>query len=404
MFARLTLISMLLAVQPITAQDSLWQADLKAAQEALAARKYDAAVEKFQSVLKITESSNGQEAGTVQSLRGLGTVYRLQGKLGEAANFLNRAVRPMRVTAGDDSLELADLMSELALVQRAYGARDLAIGTLVGAIDIRGKHPDTGREALARDLTLLGILQIAAEDRAGATPTLKQALGAWDAAVAPDDVRILPVLDALAGLYRDGAEYSEAEPLLLRALGLREMAAGTDSADVIATVDSLSYVYFGMKKYVEAEPFYKRLLALWETSAGPEHPMVALTLEKMGVFYSAQEKYAEAEPLFERSLTIRTNAMLQSINHKGRVQVMQAKVKEAEDLYKSAIVMAENFKIPDEMIDGMLRIYSKVLQQAGKTREAKAVDDRIRAALIRKADREGARRPLPPGAKPLSRE
>jgi hypothetical protein len=49
----------------------------------------------------------------------------------------------------------------------------------------------------------------------------------------------------------------------------------------------------------------------------------------------------------------------------------------------------------------MLRVYSQVLQQAGKTKEAKIIDERIREALTRKADREGTRRPLPPGAKPL---
>jgi tetratricopeptide (TPR) repeat protein len=190
----------------------------------------------------------------------------------------------------------------------------------------------------------------------------------------------------------------------MRALKIREVAAGMDSADLIATLDSLSYVYFGQKKYAEAEPYYQRLLTAWETSGGPDHPMVALTLEKMGVFYAAQEKYAAAEPLFERSLDIRMKALLQSVSHKGRSQIMQAKLKDAEVLYRNAVTMADSFRVADEVMDPMLRVYMSVMKELGKVKEAKAIDERVRAALIRKADREGTRKPSPvPQAKPITR-
>jgi alpha-glucuronidase len=123
--------------------------------------------------------------------------------------------------------------------------------------------------------------------------------------------------------------------------------------------------------------------------------MVALTLEKMGVFYSAQDKYAEAEPLFDRSLEIRMRALLQSIGHKGRAQVMQANFKDAEVLYKNAVAMADSFKVSDDFMDPMLRVYMSVVKELGKLKEAKALDERIRGALIRKADREGKRLPAP---------
>jgi tetratricopeptide (TPR) repeat protein len=387
-----------LAVLAFPAAGAEWEADIRDAQKALASRDFNAAGEKYRSALQKAESEKDQSAGMLQALRGLATVSRLQGNLPESAQFLNRAIRPTRQTAGEASLELADLVSELASVYRGYGARDLSIGTFISAIAIREQHPDTGRENLARDQTILGILQIAAEDHASATETLTRALATWDSAVSPDDVRILPVLDALGGIYRDSAEYSKAEPLYLRALAMREMAAGTDSADLIGTLDSLSYVYFGQKKFAEAEPFYKRLLATWEASAGREHPMVALTLEKLGVFYAAQDKYADAEPLFERSIAIRAAALLQSVNHKGRSQLMQNKPKEAEEVYRAAIAMGDSFKLRDELLDPVLRVYERILRDTGKPREAKLIDERIRAALIRKADRSGTRKPLPPPA------
>jgi tetratricopeptide (TPR) repeat protein len=295
--------------------------------------------------------------------------------------------------SGGTSLDVADLLSDLAVVQRALGKSETARTTLMSAIQIRENHT-AAREALARDLTMLGLLQAAAEDTR-TTATLQRALETWDSTVPPDDMRILVVVDALAGVYRDAADYAAAEPLLLRALAVRETLAGIDSADLIATLDSLAYVYFGQKKFADAEPVYKRLLSAWETSAGREHPMVALTLEKMGVFYSAQEKYAAAEPLFDRSLEIRMKALLQSISHKGRTQVMQAKFKDAEVLYKNAVATADSFKVADELMDPMLRVYMGVLKEQGKLKEAKLLDERIRGALIKKADREGTRLPAP---------
>jgi tetratricopeptide (TPR) repeat protein len=376
------LVVVLLAAGLVSAQETTWQADI-------AARDYDRAVDKLQVVANADDPRK-----RIEALRGLALIARLRGHLDEAADFLSKAVRLTTDERGRDSLEVADLFSELGMVYRAAGKRDEAIGTLTHASHIRGLHPSRDGDVLARDLTLLGLLQIAAEDKLAAE-TLTRALKAWDTAVPPDDVRILVVLDALGGLYRDQSDYLAAEPLFVRALSLREFSAGTDAADLIATLDSLAYVYFGQKKFTEAEPYYKRLLSAWETSAGREHPMVALTLEKMGVFYSAQEKYAEAEPLFDRSLDIRMKALLQSINHKGRAQVMQEKWKDAEVLYKNSVAMADSFKVSEELMDPMLRVYMGVMKELGKVKEAKALDDRIRGALIRKADREGKRLPAP---------
>jgi tetratricopeptide (TPR) repeat protein len=393
MYVRSVFMIAVLAARGLAAE---WEEDVREGEKALASRDFNTAGVKFQSALDKAQSEKDAVEGVAKALRGLATVSRLQGNLPQSAQFLSGAIRPTRQIAGETSLELADLVSELASVYRGYGARDLSIGTYVSAIAIRETQPDAGRESLARDLTTLGILQIAAEDHAGATATLNRALTTWDACVSPDDLRILPVLDALGGIYRDTAEYAAAEPLYIRALAMREMAAGTDSADLIGTLDSLSYVYFGQKKFTEAEPFYKRLLATWEASAGRDHPMVALTLEKMGVFYAAQEKYADAEPLFERSVAIRAAALLQSVNHKGRAQLMQNKPKEAEEVYRSAIAMADGFKLPDQLLDPVLRIYERLLKETGKSKEAKLIDERIRAALIRKADREGTRKAVPP--------
>ena len=83
-----------------------------------------------------------------------------------------------------------------------------------------------------------------------------------------------------------------------------------------------------------------------------------------------------------------------SLNQTGRVLLMEAKLDEAEDLYRRAIGIGDLAKAPDDAMDPLLRIYAKVLGAMERADEAAAVDKRVKDALLRKADREG-RRPSP---------
>ena len=86
---------------------------------------------------------------------------------------------------------------------------------------------------------------------------------------------------------------------------------------------------------------------------------------------------------------------------KGRVLLMQAKLEEAEKLYARAVRIADDAGMPDEIMDPLLRLQSKILRDMKKTAQADAIDKRVKAALIRKADREGRR--VPPAPLPISK-
>src|ERR1035438_7083723 len=146
----------------------------------------------------------------------------------------------------------------------------------------------------------------------------------------PGDPQCLPAIEALAGIYRDRAQYADAEPLLERAVRTREAASGPDTAELIPAVDSLAYVEFGLEKFPEAEALYKRLRGLWEKNVGDEHPMVALTLDKMAEFYAFQHRYEEAEEAATAALKLRAKAYIASLNQAGRVLLMEARLTDAD--------------------------------------------------------------------------
>jgi tetratricopeptide (TPR) repeat protein len=280
----------------------------------------------------------------------------------------------------------------LAAALRAAGKREEALATFEDALK-QQEEAAARPEEIATDLNRLATFKIELGDKKTGKEMLLRALGLW-AQGAGGGTAELAAMDALAVLHRDAGEYEEAEALLVRALRSREVAYGPNASELISTVDSLAYVLFGQKKFAEAEPLFKRLLFLWESSAGPEHPMVALTLDKMAEFYAFQQRYGEAEPLVVRSLAMRTNVLMASFNQTGRVALMQAKLTESRELYERAIRIGDDCKVDDAVIDPLLRIESKLLRAMDKNAEADKIDERVNAALMRKAEREG-RLPAP---------
>lgn len=371
-----------------------WKSEIEQGKVAVAAHNYTEAVSRFRAALSLAQAPPGNDCGMLEALRNCAIVSRLQGRLEEAERYLSGAVAPATRLYGGKSLELASVLSELATVERSRGNAKEALPTLESAVRIRESHPEEKREEYARDLTGVATLQVALDDPKAAKETLIRAISAWETAVPPDSLQLLPALEALGGACRDSAEYDKAERLYLRALMVREANLGPDSPELLSTLDSLAYVYFGEGKYAEAEPVYQRLLALWKSSAGPDHPMVALTLDKMAEFYAHQQRYEEAGKAASEALSMRSATHLASLNQTGRVLLMQAKLEEAEDLYRRAVAIGDLARMADGQMDPLLRIYSKVLRAADKAAEADAADKRVKDALLRKVDREG-RRPSP---------
>lgn len=369
-----------------------WRVQLEAGRQAYARQEYSEALSKLSAAAEAAAQTPGNESGMLESLRLLAAVHRETGDHAQAERVLRRAAEQCEALE-PNSVKLAAVLEELAAVERAQGHPDQALATIERAVQIRESHPESSRVDLARALTAAAMLRYKASEVEKAIEGLQRAVKEWDAA-SPGDPQALPAIEALALVYRDRAQYAEAEPLFFRALRLREAASGPESSEVIADVDSLAYVEFGLKKFPEAEAFFKRLLDLWQKNAGPDHPMVALTFDKLGEFYGFQQRYEEAEDYATKALALRTKVHVASLNQTGRILLMEAKLPEAEDLYRRAVQIGDLAQAPDETLDPVLRIYAKILRELKRDDEADALDKRVKDALLRKADREG-RRPSP---------
>ena len=373
-----------------------WKSEVAAGTRASGAGQYAQATALYRTALAKAEESQAAPELLLPILKLLAASLRTEGMTTESEQVLTNVLKLVQDLHGEVSVQAASAWSGLAMVQKAQDRNKEAADSISRAINIQSVL-DVVTEEFAKDATLAASIQQALEQNTEAKKYYAQALALWGA-LPSSGLQILTVIDPLAGIYRDERDYASAEQLYTWALRLREAALGPKHSELISTLDGLAYVLFGQKKYAEAEPVYQRLLETWEGSAGKEHPMVALTLDKMSEFYSEQKLYDKAEPLVQRSQAIRTKALIETYHRTGRVLVGAKKLEEALDLYARVVRIGSEAKVPDEQMDGVLRTYAMLLQHAKREDEAAAVQQRVRDALIRRADREGRRLPPPPAA------
>jgi len=394
---RIALLCLALVV-PAMADDPLaGRAELDKGRQAYAQQQYTEALTRFDAAEQAARTG-GDPALLLECLRLRAAVQRDSGDAAHADQSLQQAADEAAKAYGESSPEVAGVLEEIATANRAQGRSDPALAVIDKAIKIREAQTGIARAGLARDLTLAAVLRQQAGQEEPAMELLKRAIQEWSLAQ-PGDPQCLPAIEALAGIYRDRSQYSDAEPLLQRAVRMREASDGLETAELIPSVDSLAYVEFGLQKYPEAEALYKRLLGLWQKNAGADHPMVALTLDKMAEFYAFQHRYDEAETAATAALALRAKTYVGSLNQTGRVLLMEAKMDDAEDLYRRTAQIGDLAKAPDDVMDSPLRIYARILREMKRDDEAAAVEKRVKDALLRKADREG-RRPAPGAAPP----
>jgi tetratricopeptide (TPR) repeat protein len=381
----------------------LWDVEVKAGKTAFAFGNYPMAVQRYQEALKQAEAAKPSDDALIPILQALAIGLRMDNKAPEAQQVLERLLSVTRRVHGLQGLPTANVLSDLALVQRSQDLRKEASSTISQAIEVRLRQPESVTAEVARDVTLAGTLQREMGEAEAAKDFYVQAVSLWGS-LPESGLMILTALDPLAALYRDASAYAEAEMLYSRALRVREAVVGPKDAELIGTLDSLAYVLFGLKKYTEAEEAYKRLLAIWELSGGPDHPMVALTLDKMAVFYLEQKRFEDAESVAGRALSIRAHAAIDSSQRAARTLAGQRKFDEAVDLYERTLRAASDLRVGDDAKPVMiaLREYSVFLRDNQKDARADAIGRRLLEVLQSTGKVQvSAPKPVPSGAKKL---
>jgi len=317
-------------------------------------QRFDDAEVLYKQALAIPDDAHESD-----SLNGLASLYRTQGRNDEASALLNQAGNTYTTSLDDfwnpSSQQHANDL-DLALLFRFQGRYDDAEALLMEALDntfIGSGYVDnlSLSEVLARfDIDLLEMLeardtsdidvavilsQLAVLDYLRGSDNraerlFKEAIDIFKDPVnfdiGIDEIETLAVTYSDLGLlYNSQDRYSEAKPLFIQSLQiLEELEFGYYSTDTIAVLQELDWgnqsfsfatnvaivfsriadLYYSQGNYAEAELIYRKLLEFYQQQFGDRHPYVAVNFVDLAQLYQSQNKTQQALQNLQQGLDI----------------------------------------------------------------------------------------------------
>lgn len=227
--------------------------------------KYDKARTIVAKALKLEEGlfGTGDNLFIARAKNCMGNIYRQDGRYQDAQTLLEAALSAEKHILGQDKVETAITMRDLALVQMDLANFEEAISLLQSSLRI-----------------------------------IEQQTG-------PEHPERAAALNALAHAYLRDQKYADAEPLLKKALELSEATMGQDNAVTASGARDLGELYMKQKQYADAETYLQKALNIDEKIFGKSAPQVAADLFSLAACYAEQGQSEKAQPLLARAAEIK---------------------------------------------------------------------------------------------------
>lgn len=297
---------------------------------------YKKAINQYEKVL-------GPEAKhTLLMLQSLARCYCEQWRYTEAEPLMRRGANASHAFDKADTPEARSWLLALADVLVNVGKND-------EAKELYTKAVESARAQGAKAEDYSDVLEEAGKyySRQGkymkSLECLKDALAEREKGSSLNNPKLCPTLIALAEVYAETADYSEAENLLKRAV--KSTSGGCSSATALM---SMGKIYTLQGKYSEAKAAYHRALELVEADAGTDHPDVAATLTSLGWVFTNERQWKDAIPVLEKALALREKAfgprhplVAQSLSNLADAAAGSGDLARAETLTKRAIEICD---------------------------------------------------------------
>jgi CHAT domain-containing protein/Tfp pilus assembly protein PilF len=221
----------------------------------------------------------------------------------EALALRTEALTLSTTAHGPRSQEAAVAHALLATHHKGRGAYVLAQEHLQHAISVLEERSDDA-VGLARLLNTLAEVLREKADYPAAAPLYARALSILEQTGETPQGDAATVTQNLALLKQQAGDYPTAERLFRDALARKEQALGPHHLDVSHPLGNLAELLRDLARHDEAEPLYARALAIRQEVLGGRHPLTATVLQNMGLNAWALQDDARAEPLLREAFDI----------------------------------------------------------------------------------------------------
>ena len=305
----------------------------------------------------------------VPALRGLATVYRLQGAPHEAVPLLQSVLKITKEAHGLEHPEMAKSFRDLAEIFSSQAQYEKAISLFRAALSIHEKTLGPNDPSVAQDLAGVGLIYHHQGKDKEALSAYKRALRITQVRFGAEDPRTAALLLDVAAIHTTQGDFAEALPLYERALKIREKVLGLDHPAVASTLRGLADWYCVQGQYAEALPLFERSLKICETALGPDHVDTAASVGSLARLYKDRGDYALALKLCNRAVSILAKKLgrkhpesAQMLARLAELHRLQGNYSEAIPLYQFTLKICQQSHGPDssavaDQLTGLAQCY-----------------------------------------------
>jgi len=324
-----------------------------------------------------------------------------EGRLEEALVVSQEALSLVAATDGAESADAANLLNDLAQLERdlqhyesalsfALCAHDIeqSLGdqfvgesatqirvftlTLLGELwRLRGDYAQAEghlKDALGRSIAVFGEASEAVADArnnlgmfykysgqfAAARKLYEQALRTFTAAHGPVSIPVSVILHNIGGVLHMQGDFAAAEEPGRRAWEISRQLLGEDHPSAMLDAAAYASILDGLERYDESEPIHLQVLHFMIKTHGADHYEVAAALHNLAAVLEMRGREAEAEAHYRRSMVLKERLLGKTSpdlaltrNNLGRLLHMTGRSREGAILLQTALAALES-QLPPE--------------------------------------------------------
>lgn len=308
----------------------------------------------------------------------VGRLYHTLGHYDEGADFLRQALTVARELHGNDHLNVAARLNDLANVLREKGAYEEAEPLYHEAMAIQRRR--AGATSLERVSTMnnLGLLLTYKGDYEAAEPLLREVVDLRRRVLGEEHLDVGMSLNELAQVLKFKGDFDAAEPLYHEALAILHRQVGEEHLSVATFTENLAMLYARQGDYEAVAPLLEKTLAVRQKLLGEEHPDVAITLSNLGALAYVNGDYEDAEIRFQAALAMHRNLLGEDnpyvatdMNNVANVLKMKGEYEAAEQMHRQTLGLQRKLYGEEHpLVANSLHNLGSVLVEQGRLAEA----------------------------------
>ncbi|QWF69871.1 tetratricopeptide repeat protein [Methylomonas paludis] len=268
-----------------------------------------AAGENYQKALVIQEKLVQDPAQLTQLELKLAKTYSLSGQWPAAELALKKVLRQLDAGKDKDTLEIADVLNRLGVVELQQKLLADAEQALRRSLTIREAHMNASDAGLGETYNNLGYMYEAMGRTVDADGFYRKAIANQESAAEPRYQALYDALTNLAALLQKQGKLQESEPVWKKLLTVAETGFGKDSVQYATALNNLGLLGLAARNYPAAEKFLQEASTICEKKLGINNLLTAEVANNLAVALANQDKHSQAEAPMRQSAAT-TQALL----------------------------------------------------------------------------------------------